>query len=92
MLEETVEVPLTHETLADVVPPVQQRLEDSVISELQAQDVPDDHIDTVLKAHIRYEGTDTSLVRCCAECAQPPLGFTNTGVWLFRSSTWFPET
>eukprot|EP00750_Incisomonas_marina_P010684 INCI16297.16.p1 GENE.INCI16297.16~~INCI16297.16.p1 ORF type:complete len:594 (+),score=116.95 INCI16297.16:1283-3064(+) len=62
MLEETIEVPLNEESLRSVVPEVQSRLEDGTVRELLEQDVPNHEIDVVLKAHIRYEGTDTALV------------------------------
>ena len=85
MLEETIEVPLNEESLRSVVPEVQSRLEDGTVRELLEQDVPNHEIDVVLKAHIRYEGTDTALVppplavaTCCVNLADP-LSITHLG-------------
>ena len=60
MREKSVESPLTPAAMADIES-VADRLVDAVRAELRDEGVPDDAVSVVRRAHVRYDGTDTSV-------------------------------
>lgn len=56
-----IEHPLAAEDVAELLQRAAQPLLGSVTQEVREQGVADEHIDTIIKAHLRYSGTDSSL-------------------------------
>ncbi|MEW2130036.1 hydantoinase B/oxoprolinase family protein [Streptomyces sp. NPDC005435] len=60
MREQSVETPLTDDSMREVLRTADE-LEDASRAELRAEHVPDDRVETVRRAQLRYDGTDTAL-------------------------------
>ena len=60
MREKSVESPLTPAAMADIES-IADRLADAVRAELRDEGVPDGAVSVVRRAHVRYDGTDTSV-------------------------------
>ncbi|MER8009212.1 hydantoinase B/oxoprolinase family protein [Streptomyces sp. NPDC094149] len=60
MREQSVEAPLERRAMAAVLKTAED-LEGAARAELLAEDVPEDHIQVVRRAQLRYDGTDTTL-------------------------------
>jgi len=61
MREQTVETPLSAEALPSLEATL-DALEKGARTEVESQGVPTDSIEVIQKIHLRYEGTDTSLI------------------------------
>ncbi|MEU9734731.1 hydantoinase B/oxoprolinase family protein [Streptomyces sp. NPDC048002] len=66
MREQSVEAPLTAASMPDVLKTADD-LEAAARTELLAEDVPEDRVDVVRRAQLRYDGTDTALTVGLAE-------------------------
>lgn len=62
MREQAVEAPLSDALAARLPADVLEGLEASARAELSQQGVPDSSVETLRRAHLRYDGTDTPLV------------------------------
>ncbi|WP_018548925.1 hydantoinase B/oxoprolinase family protein [Streptomyces sp. LaPpAH-108] len=60
MREQSVETPLTDDAMPEVLRTADE-LEEAARAELRAEHVPDDRVETVRRAQLRYDGTDTAL-------------------------------
>ncbi|MEU9403840.1 hydantoinase B/oxoprolinase family protein [Streptomyces sp. NPDC048242] len=60
MREQSVETPLTDEAMPEVLRTADE-LEQAARAELRAEHVPDDRVETIRRAQLRYDGTDTAL-------------------------------
>ncbi|MET8815467.1 hydantoinase B/oxoprolinase family protein [Streptomyces sp. NPDC004549] len=60
MREQSVEAPLSDDSMPEVLRTAGE-LEDAARAELRAEHVPDDRVETVRRAQLRYDGTDTAL-------------------------------